>query len=255
MPGKIEIIILKNPSAVSETAAKRFLEIAKESISRKGSFLVALAGGKTPQALYLMLSQQPFASELNWKQVHLFWSDERFVPYEDAESNFGMTQKIFISCCQIPKSNVHPVITTDIEIEKSAQQYTNEINKLSGQHVPKFDLILLGIGADGHTASIFPNSSETVVPSNDLITIVKDSPKSPRIRLTFTYKLINQAQNVIFLVTGKDKSRALLQVIEGPIDHARLPAQGVNPLHGNLTWILDQEAASLLTKKTNSTPR
>lgn len=241
----IEVNIYKNVEELSREVANRFIQLAIKTIRAKGRFYVALSGGKTPKIFYSLLSLPENQKHIEWNNVYVFWSDERFVPYTYPESNFGLAQKNLFTSVHIPPTNIFPVLTERISVHESAEKYAQTIvEKLGPQS--QFDLILLGIGSDGHTASLFPNTAEVRNPSGDLVIAVKNTPKPPRVRISFTWKLINNAKNIIFSVTGEDKAEALRNILNGPQVPVQFPAQGVKPKNGNLVWLVDKSAASKL---------
>lgn len=233
---------LAHGAALADEGAQRFVALAGEAISARGRFSVALAGGNTPRALYERLARPPLRDAIDWARVHVFWSDERFVPLNDSESNFRMARETLLAHVTIPAEQIYPAPTLIETPEAAAQAYSETITAVFSGAPPRFDLILLGMGADGHTASLFPGHPEVVAPSELLVAAVYHAPKPPTTRLTFTYRTINAAAHVIFLVAGADKQATLRQVLNGPLDVARLPAQGVRPEQGKLVWLAEAAA-------------
>lgn len=209
-------------------------------------FSIALAGGSTPQPIYSLLTSD---KTINWKDVHLFTSDERFVPPDHPDSNYHQIKESLLNNINIPSSNLHFPQTTRTDLESATKKYELDITKFFASRPPRLNLILLGIGPDGHTASIFPNSPETINPCNSLVIPVINSPKPPSHRLSFSYKLINQAKQVIIIVTGKSKSKVVQQIFTQSPNPSKLPVQGINLSSGKLSWYLDQSAASLLDRE------
>lgn len=232
-------IILINPdkTSVDRVAAQHFIELAKNSIEARGRFIVALCGGSSPKGMYEILSQPKYTEMVDWDKVYVFWSDERLVPYDNVESNYGIAKKIFLDQIPIPQANIHPV-QTNLTPAESATSYSAEITKLFNHEVPKFDVIFLGMGQDGHTASLFPKLNPEQGSTN-LITIVNNAPKPPKDRISFSFELINNAYIKIFLVTGLDKAETLKKVL----NEKTLPASKID---GNVIWILDEQSASQL---------
>jgi len=235
-------------------AAEKFVEIAEEAIDKRGSFTVALAGGSTPKALYQLLASDKFRDKIDWSKVFFFFGDERHVPPDNAESNFRMADENLFEPLKISKKNIFRWIAEEKYAEIVADDYESWIWKFftdkglhteeDGDDEPSFDLILLGMGADGHTASLFPdtealNETEKIATENYV-------EKLDKTRLTLTFPVINNARNVVFLVTGEEKAATLRDVLEGDFQPEKLPAQNVRPNHGNLFWLLDEKAASLL---------
>ncbi len=165
--------------------------------------------------MYEQLAQQ-HAREVDWERVEVFWGDERYVPPDDPESCYRMARETLLAHVPIPAANIYPMPTVGSTPEAAAQAYAETLAAVFGEEPPRFDLILLGIGTDGHTASLFPGQIEVVAPSDALVTAVYGSPKPPPTRLTCTYRVLNAAANVIFVVTGADKAAALREVLSGP---------------------------------------
>ncbi len=240
----LEIKILPDKPALAAEAARHFVLLARTAVEKNGRFCVALSGGSTPRALHQLLAQPPLRDQVPWQKVIIFWGDERFVPLDDADSSFLMAQETLLKHVPIPPQNIYPAPTVGLTLATAVHQYTSTLQTVLGAAVPRFDLILLGMGPDGHTASLFPGQPEVVMPSDQLVTAITNSPKPPPLRLTFTYKLLNAAKNVIFLVAGADKSEMVRQVLgEGTAVVPPLPAQLVQPNSGKLTWLLDESAA------------
>jgi 6-phosphogluconolactonase len=243
-----EILIMENSSSVAEEGARRFAQLAQVAITTHGRFSVALSGGNTPRLLHETLARLPYRDTINWNNVHIFWGDERFVPSDDPDSNFLMAQETLLSRIPIPRSNVYPLKTVGVTAEDAADRYSQTLDAFFNSRTPRFDLILLGLGPDGHTASLFPGDPEVTSPSNKLVAVTRVAPKPPAVRLTLTLKVINQAANIIFLVTGIDKSAIVQKVLQKASETVRLPAQCVQPTNGTLLWLFDKEAAHFLNR-------
>jgi 6-phosphogluconolactonase len=241
-----EVIILPDPGALADEAARRFAGLAHAAIDRQGRFSVALSGGSTPRALHQRLAQPPLSGSIDWERVFVFWGDERFVPPDHEESCFRMARETLLDHVPIPAANIFPVPTVGGTPERAAAAYAETLVAQFGADTPRLDLILLGMGPDGHTASLFPGHPEPSAPGDALVIAVHDSPKPPPTRISFTYRLINAAENVIFLVAGADKAPRLRDVLRGPRNIAQLPAQGVRPAQGALVWLMDRAAAAQL---------
>jgi 6-phosphogluconolactonase len=241
-----ELLILPDQVALADEAARRFVALAQAAISARGRFSVALSGGSTPRGLYQRLAQPPYHNQLDWSNVHVFWGDERYVPLDDPESSFRMAREALLTQVPIPAANIYPVPTVGGTPEAAAGAYAATITTFFDAEQPRFDLILLGMGPDGHTASLFPGAPELTTPSGDMVVVVRDAPKPPPTRLSFTLPLINAAANVLFLIAGGDKAATLREVLRGPLEPARLPAQGVRPAQGALLWLVDTAAAQAL---------
>ena len=246
MPGQFRVIINDNPLELSDAGATLFAESAGYAIERKGFFTVALSGGSTPRGMHRRLAEEPFLSSISWDQTHIFWVDERCVPVEDPASNYGAACKDFIDRVPIIKTNVHPMPVHMTPYE-GAVHYQREITgffETASNEIPLFDLIILGIGTDGHTASLFPGTS-VLQEQKQLISAVKGGMPNVN-RLTMTYPILNQAREIVFLASGKGKAGIIQAILEKK--QRDLPALGIRPRSGKLTWLLDREASSLLPK-------
>jgi 6-phosphogluconolactonase len=232
--------------ALSNAAAGIFVQRAREAAQEKGWFAVALSGGNTPQRTYELLAEPPYRDHVSWGQVHVFWGDERCVPHADPRSNIRMARQALLDKVPIPASQIHP-ISCGKAPEEGASEYEAALREFFGNRPPRFDLIFLGLGENGHTASLFPRLpvlqeqmrwvSGVYVEEQDLY------------RVTMTAPLINHAAVVACLVSGTSKAEVLKEVLEGPADPERLPAQLIRPANGELHWLVDQEAAALLTRQ------
>lgn len=243
-----DIIVCADRDALNLEAANRFVELAEAAIADRGRFMVALSGGSTPKALFELLATDVWRDRVDWKNVHLFWGDERGVPKEHADSNYGMTHRALISKIDIPEANVHRVKTEDGTPDEVASAYSDELRSafgLEADGIPRFDLIHLGLGDDGHTASMFPGT--TAMHESVCLVVAVWVEKFQQHRITTTPVVLNNAAEVQFLVAGASKEDVLPQVISGPYEPDRLPSQTVKPAGGQLRWLLDREAAAKLT--------
>lgn len=225
------------PTLIQDTA-QLILALSREAIAAHGVFHVALSGGHTPNALFHLLAGDEFAGQFDWARVHLWWSDERHVPVDSPECNFNMAYEALISNIDIPEDNVHRV-RIEMHAEAAALQYEREVLRYTGE---VFDLILLGLGEDGHTASCFPGTVQHIPP--DRLVVAHYVPQVNMWRITFTPRLINAAHHVLFLVSGSSKAAILQHVLHGPHQPEVLPAQLVAPTAGDLTWMVDRDAAN-----------
>jgi len=247
MAAKPQVVVKGNLQEVSREAAELFARLATESVAANGRFSVALSGGSTPIALYRLLADPPLSRTIDWPHVHLFWGDERFVPADHPESNYRLARETLISRVPIPAENVYPMPTEGNDPEAAAAQYEVTLRRsfvLSKGETPRFDLVLLGLGADGHTASLFPGSP--VLSEDQRLVAATYVGNLDTWRLTLTPSVLNRARHVLFLVCGSEKASALRQALQGPYDPQRLPAQLVRPPEGDVTWLVDEAAASLL---------
>ncbi|MBC8506922.1 MAG: 6-phosphogluconolactonase [Anaerolineales bacterium] len=235
-------IIQTHPSSdeLAHAAADHFATLAQEAIHDHGKFSVALAGGSTPRATYEILATIEYAQKINWERVHVFWGDERLVPPDHQDSNYRMASEAMLKVIPIPNENIHR-IHGEAKPHDAAREYAETIRDFFNPHSTSIDLILLGMGDDGHTASIFPGTEAVFEDSLNVMAHYVEKLNSWRI--TFTPRLINAAQNVTFLVSGERKARRLRQVLVGPYQPEILPSQVVRPSQGRLRWLVDEAAA------------
>lgn len=234
--------VLTDVNAIVSDATALIVDACRAAIAERGQFTIALAGGSTPKPLYEKLSEQ----NLPWDKIHVFWGDERYVSATHPDSNEGMARRAWLDRVSFPAANLHPMPTQSIDPAESAQQYEAHLRSFFGtQDIPAFDLILLGLGDDGHTASLFPHTA--VLNVCDRLIGVGYRGLDPR--LTFTIPLINQARCVLFLVAGSSKQPALKAIFSADADPFTYPARFIQP-KGKLYWFLDQAAGEEL--KVNS---
>ena len=226
-----------------ETAAW-FVQEAAGAIAAKGRFAVALSGGSTPRQLFAELAKDKWQTELDWSNVLIFWGDERFVPASDEQSNQKMAREALLDHVPIPPENIFPIpfLATP---EASAAQYEADLNRVFAG-LPQFDLIFLGLGTDGHTASLFPGSA-ALREKQRWVCSAKPKVSGPE-RITLTYPVLNHARLLCFLVTGREKAEMVKTIWEDSPGGEEFPAQRIRPTAGAVLWILDQAAASLLKK-------
>jgi 6-phosphogluconolactonase len=208
-----------------------------EVLAHQEVFRLALSGGNTPRALYRLLAQE-YRQGVGWQHVHLFWGDERYVPHDHHASNYRMARETLIEPLNIPLRNIHPMPTDKPNPHEAAARYEQELRHFFGMQ-PNFDLILLGMGTDGHTASLFPGTP--ALQERTRWVTVGEAPSEPRIRLTLTLPVLNAAHTVYFVVTGEDKAQAVRRIL---IEQEPLPAALVQPEQGELIWWLDSAAAT-----------
>ncbi len=241
--------VFENLETLSRRAAERFAELAAKSASNGHPFSCALSGGSTPRRLCELLAQPEF--RIAWNHIHLFQVDERCVPPDDPESNYRMIREALLQKSAIPKENFYRLAAENPDRNQAAREYERDL--ASALHpaeggLPRLDLIFLGMGEDGHTASLFPGSD--ALNEKKRWICPNYSPRLGKFRLTMTYPLLNAAVEVIFLVSGGDKAETLRAVLEGPA--GKFPAQGVQPEHGRLIWFVDESAARLLSQAARS---
>lgn len=241
----MQIAIYPDIHTLSQQAAQYTVRIANESTADRGRFTIALAGGTTPAELYGLLGSEPFLSQIDWQLVHIFWGDERCVPHDSPDSNFYLAQKILLNKISIPESQIHRMPADWPDRDAASKAYTVEMQHTFGTNgIPSFDLIHLGMGPEGHTASLFPHQAS--LHEKQRLVMPVSVPKPPPDRLTFTPPLLNAARNVLFLVAGNDKADALRAVLEGEYQPDEYPAQIVRPPNGEVTWMLDKDVAKNL---------
>jgi 6-phosphogluconolactonase len=225
--------------SLSAAAAHELAHLAREANIERGNFSVALSGGNTPRSLYETLAKD-YQSAIDWKHVHLFWGDERFVPHDDPASNYRMAKETLIELIPIPPENVHPIDISSDDPGKTAADYSDTLLSTIGGPIPSFDLILLGLGADGHTASLFPGMDFDSL--NGKLVVVTSSPVPPKVRISLTIDVINAARNIFFLAVGREKARILHEVLDDRGNaHSQFPASMIKPV-GNLFWFVDEAA-------------
>jgi 6-phosphogluconolactonase len=229
---------------ISRAAADVFIIAAEQAIAANGQFSVALSGGNTPRRLYELLAAQPYRDQIHWSSVHVFWSDERCVPADDPRSNFRMARETLLDRIPLPKENVHP-IRGDLSPADAAMQYETELHFFFDEQIPSFDLILLGLGDNAHTASLFPHTSVLSETKRWAAEVYVAELNSYRITLTTT--LINRAGQVVFLVNGAEKATALQKVLEGAYQPQEYPAQLIHPNDANPLWLVDKAASQKLS--------
>ena len=242
--------ILPGPEEAVREAAAEFARRVRTAVQERGASAVALAGGSTPRGLYERLAAgggAPGPDPVPWGRVHLFWGDERHVPPEHPQSNYRMTLDTLLSKVPVPPANIHRIRAEEPDAPRAAAEYEQELKaffRLESDQTPRFDLVLLGMGEDGHTASLFPGS-EALRDTSQLVAAPRIEKLGSR-RITLTPRVFNNAACVMFLVTGSEKARTLRDVLEGKYEPDRLPAQIIRPLQGDLLWIVDRAAGSLL---------
>jgi 6-phosphogluconolactonase len=230
-----------------ESAAAFFVAAARDAIDERGAFMVALAGGSTPKAVYSMLATNShWRSQVPWQQVHFFWGDERHVPPDHQESNFRMAREAMLDRLPIDRAKVWRIKGEYPDAREAAAEYETRLRAAFATEVPRFDLVLLGMGPDGHTASLFPGTD--ALHEQQRLAVANRVPQLATERITLTFKTLNHAAEVLFLVHGDDKADALKAVLEGPTRPDEFPAQMIQPSEGRLRWLIDRTAARLLSE-------
>ncbi len=227
---------------LSRAVAESVVSLAASAIGERGRFTVALSGGNTPRTLYRLLATD-YRDQISWTQVQVFWGDERYLPHDHPRSDYRMARKTLLDRVPVPEQNVHPMLTQFPRPEQAADAYQATLRAHFPGQWPRFDLILLGLGADGHTASLFPNNP-ALDEKTRWVTAVRANVKPP-LRLTLTLPAINHAANIYFVVAGKEKAHALERALADDADVKAAPAAGVRPDDGALVWWVDQAARPL----------
>jgi 6-phosphogluconolactonase len=240
MPAELQII--PNAAALYRQSAQEFVRAAESALRNAGRFAVALSGGNTPRGVYALLAEE-YADQVSWSKVHIFFGDERSVPPDHPDSNYRMAHESLLSRVAIPAENIHR-FRTELGIEPAAADYEQQLRGFfhppAGQW-PRFDLVLLGLGDDGHTASLFPGTA--ALEESSRMVVANWVEKLRTFRLTLTLPVLNHAAEALFLVSGAGKAEILKDVLGGP---ATLPSQRIQPEDGRLLWLVDQDAARLL---------
>jgi len=236
-----------NVDVLSAAAAELFAQKACQAVDKRGRCNAVLAGGGTPRSMYELLAGKPYCLTIPWKKIHVYWGDERCVPSNDKASNQLMARQSLLDHVPIPTANIHPIVY-DNSPSMAAKQYESLLQATFKGQASQFDIVLLGLGDDGHTASLFP-MTEALHIQNHWVSPVYVA-KQNLYRVTLTAPILNQATTIIFLVAGSTKAHIIREVIEGPRDSNRLPAQLIQPVNGELYWLLDQDAAALLNLET-----
>jgi 6-phosphogluconolactonase len=250
-----ELHVFADPQAVAGAAASALVTRALDAIAARGRFTVALSGGTTPLRLYSTLADRmqagaPGMNAVAWDQVHVFWGDERAVPFGHPDSNFHAARSGFLAWVPVPETNIHR-IQTELDPSEAAATYEETLRRCFGLGpggLPVLDLIYLGLGSDLHTASLFPDSP--ALDERERLVAATWVPRKKTHRITLTPPVINRARSVVFLVTGENKAMALRTVLETEPDPRRCPAQVVRPADGELIWMVDEAAASRLSPAT-----
>ncbi|MDX1991381.1 MAG: 6-phosphogluconolactonase [bacterium] len=229
-------------AAVAEAAAQFFAQKAQEAIAAQGRFTVALSGGSTPKAMFTLLAQAPFAEQVDWPKVHIFWGDERTVPPDHPDSNYKMAAEALLKSVPLNPANVHRM-EGELDPVEAAVRYEDVVRRELGDS-PRFDLILLGMGDDGHTASLFPGTA--ALDETTRLVVANWVEKLNTWRITLSRTVLNNAANIVFLVVGEAKAAVLLDVVNGPYQPEVYPSQFIEPTKGTLIWMVDEAAASLL---------
>jgi len=248
-----DISVLPDTDTLARAAAEIFVATAAAAVRLRGTFRVALAGGGTPKAVYALLAgDERLRSRVEWNRVQVFWGDERHVPPDHGDSNFRMADEAMLRRVAIDSRHVWRIKGERADADRAAREYERDLHvafELGARQPPRFDLVLLGMGPDGHTASLFPGT-DALYERTRFVVANRVEPFHTD-RITLTVPVINNAAEIVFIVQGADKAAALREVLEGPFDPDRLPAQFIHPTRGRLRWLVDPSAAALLSVTTD----
>ena len=242
----IKIQVFDNEAALGTATADFIVRLSEACIKQKGTFSIALSGGSTPDKLFVLLAAEPYNKQVDWKNTFVFWGDERYLPETDPQNNSHQAKQLLLNNVDIPAENIF-VVPVKMTPSKAANHYEQTLRSIFKEEFPSFDLILLGMGDNGHTASLFPHT--TILDEKKALVKEVFVKEVEMYRVSFTAKLINHAKNIMFLVTGTKKASMLHKVLEGPKKFSDYPAQMITPDEGNnLYWFIDKEAAANLKK-------
>ena len=248
-PAQRDIRILADPAAIARRAADEFVKAAAEAVAKKGVFNVAFAGGSTPKVLYSLLADDPaYRTKIAWDKMRVFFGDERHVPPDNSESNFRMASEALFSKGLLKAEQIARIKGEYPDTEKAALEYEQVLRayfQLKDAEYPRFDLVLLGMGDEGHTLSLFPGT-KALHPGGRIV-VRNWVGKFYTERITITAETANHANRIMFMITRADKAPALKAVLEGPYEPEQLPAQFIQPANGNALWLIDRDAAKMLT--------
>jgi 6-phosphogluconolactonase len=246
------VTIFKDSDHLAAHAADIVTRAAQEAVRVRGRAMLGLAGGSTPEKTYSLLAQPGHRSRIDWGETFLFFGDERFVRPDDPLSNFAMVRRTLLAAVPVPAGHVFPIPTELPTAAAAAAAYTALLAKAvgiaDGHDPPRFDLIILGLGEDGHTASLFPGAASLRVTDRWVVASPPGGLPPLVERITLTFPVLNAARRILFLVSGKNKAEALRDVLEGQPDREERPAAGVRPIDGTLTWFVDEAAAVRLKR-------
>jgi 6-phosphogluconolactonase len=240
-----EVLVFESQEALLDAAAGRLAALAEAAGQERGRALLALSGGSLPPGVFRRLCDEPLRGRVPWQQLSVIWCDERAVPYDSPDSNYRQARETLLDHVPIPSIQVYPVATY-YEPPRAAEIYSRQVAALLELHGGRIDVALLGMGPDGHTASLFPGHPQLDAPPGTLAVSVAGAPKPPPDRVTLTAEALNRAADALFLVAGADKAPKVRAALRGPYDPRATPAQLVRPPAGRVTWLLDAAAAAEL---------
>jgi 6-phosphogluconolactonase len=244
----IQTEVFQDTDELARDVAERFIQISNEAVSQRGTAIIALAGGSTPKRLYQLIASDGYRDRIPWDRIHFFLGDERYVPLNHEDSNYRMVREALFDHINIPQGNLHPV-QTELDASEAAKRYEKEIRRVTGiEHpdkVPAFDLVLLGIGGDGHTASLFPGTD--ALDQHERLVTENWVPQQESMRISLTIPLLQAARKTILMATGSDKCEAVQRTVEGERNIQETPCQILREADGPVTFALDEAAASRLS--------
>jgi 6-phosphogluconolactonase len=236
-------------AVMSQAAADLFARTVVEAVAKRDRFLAALSGGNTPVPFFRLLSRPPYHRRLPWEKMHFFWADERCVPPDDPQSNYGQALAKWLVHVPVPRENLHR-IKGELGSPPAVRNYRTQLKDFAegGHPWPRFDFVLLGLGADGHTASLFPGTPAEMRPARSAIPAIGNYRGRPAERISLTPSVFDAARLIVFLVSGEEKAEAVAATRTGPSDPVRWPGQRIRPKGGKVVWLIDEAAACLLRK-------
>nr|WP_044199448.1 6-phosphogluconolactonase [Oscillochloris trichoides] len=238
-----EIVLFPSVEELAEAAAQRITHSIQAAVQERGHCLIALSGGKVPPRVHHIIASPPLRNQIPWEALSIIWVDERYVPFDSPDSNYLLARQTLLDHTPIPSDQVYPVPTYYATPELAASVYERQVQALLGTHGGQIDISILGMGADGHTASLFPQHPALNAAANQHVIAVTDAPKPPPTRISLTPAVLNRSRLALFLVTGGDKAAMLAAALRGPFTPTEIPAQMIRPAQGRVVWMLDAEAA------------
>jgi 6-phosphogluconolactonase len=242
MNNKNDLQVFATADALTKAAANLIIDLSQKAISERGRFVLSLSGGRTPEKLYSLLAQPQYLNKIDWAKTFVFWGDERCVPLNDAQNNAHMAKSLVLDKIEIPAENIFP-IPVNLPPVEAAMAYEKTLQVFFGKNESRFDLILLGLGENGHTASLFPGTEVLHEEKRWIKEVYVEELKM--FRITMTAPFINKAYNIALLVTGAEKAEVLKTILSAPFQPDKYPAQLIKPQSGNLHWLADKGAAAL----------
>lgn len=243
MASKLSIHVRESVEDLARFTCERLTELLLRAIGERGTGSLVLSGGETPRRVYQLLGSASFNNRLDWKRIHLFFGDERMVPPDHADSNYGMARRELIEHVSIPEENVFR-IPGELPPETAAKEYASQLLGLYKKEIPRFDCVLLGIGEDGHTASLFPGTN--ALNEHEKLAVEVFVPRLKSWRVTLTYPVLNNARQIVFIAEGEKKAPIVRKVVNSTTADAEMPATLIRPTSGELHWMLDRRAAAFI---------